>query len=117
MNITKLIADKQRSLTSTQIIVLFFLAVILVGAFLLNLPLSSRSHQSSGFYKALFTATSATCVAGFSLGDIWTDWSPFGQTVIMILINKIIICAWKFFLGISHPVITGYFQRNCIRSF
>jgi len=87
MNITKLIADKQRSLTSTQIIVLFFLAVILVGAFLLNLPLSSRSHQSSGFYKALFTATSATCVAGFSLGDIWTDWSPFGQAVIMILIE------------------------------
>ena len=87
MNIRDIIEDKQRSMTSTQIIVLFFLLVIFIGAMLLNLPIASRDHDSAGFYTALFTATSATCVAGFSLGDIWTQWSSFGQTVILIMIE------------------------------
>ena len=87
MKFRNLFDDKQRQLTSTQIIVLFFLLVILIGAILLNLPVSSRDGKSAGFYHALFTATSATCVAGFSLRDIWTQWSPFGQGVILLMIE------------------------------
>ena len=87
MRIKEFIEDRWRTLTSTQIIVLFFLSVILIGAMLLNLPVSSRDGHSSGFYSALFTATSATCVAGFSLKDIWTQWSPFGQAVILVMIE------------------------------
>lgn len=87
MHIKHSIAEKWRDLSSTQIMVLFFLMVILIGAMLLNLPIASRDGHSSGFYSALFTATSATCVAGFSLQDIWTQWSPFGQIVILIMIE------------------------------
>ena len=87
MGIKASIEEKWRSLTTTQIIVLFFLLVILIGALLLNLPIASRDHHSSGFFHALFTATSATCVAGFSLKDIWTQWSPFGHVVILIMIE------------------------------
>ncbi len=87
MKIKDFIIEKWRTLTSTQIIVLFFLLVILIGALLLNLPIASRDHQSAGFYTALFTATSATCVAGFSLSDIWTQWGPFGQAVILVMIE------------------------------
>ena len=87
MKIKEFIDEKWRTLTSTQIIVLFFLMVILIGALLLNLPIASRTHKSAGFYHALFTATSATCVAGFSLADVWTQWGPFGQVVILIMIE------------------------------
>lgn len=87
MKILDFIDDKKRSLTSTQIIVLFFLLVILIGALLLDLPIASRDHRSTGFYTALFTATSATCVAGLSLGDIWTQYGPFGQVVILVMIE------------------------------
>ncbi len=87
MSVRKIVEERWKELSSTQIIVLFFALVILIGAMLLNLPISSRDHHSSGFYSALFTATSATCVAGFSLKDIWTQWSPFGQTVILIMIE------------------------------
>ena len=87
MKFKKFIDEKWRQLTTTQIIVLFFMMVILIGAMLLNLPIASRDHESSGFFEALFIATSATCVAGFSLQDIWVQWSPFGQTVILLMIE------------------------------
>ncbi len=109
MKIKEFIEDKKRSLTSTQIIVLFFVLVILVGAFLLNLPISSRDHRSPGFYTALFTATSATCVAGFSLGDMWTQWGPFGQVVILILIEiggLGFMSTMVFFLLLAHKRIS-----------
>ncbi len=113
MSVRKFIEDHWRSLTSTQIIVLFFALVILIGALLLNLPVSSRDGHSSGFYSALFTATSATCVAGFSLQDIWTQWSPFGQTVILIMIEiggLGFMSTVIFFLLLSHRRI-GMRQR------
>lgn len=87
MKIKDFAEEKWRSLTSTQIIVLFFILVILIGAALLNLPIASRDHHSAGFFASLFTATSATCVAGFSLKDIWTQWSTFGHIVILIMIE------------------------------
>lgn len=73
--------------TPAQIIALSFLGIILTGAVLLTLPVSARSGQSSGFLPALFTATSATCVTGLVLFDTWTQWSGFGQAVILCLIE------------------------------
>ena len=87
MKIKAFMDEKWRSLTSTQIILFFFLLVIMLGTALLNLPIASRDGLASGFFPALFTSASATCVAGFSLKDIWTQWSPFGQAVILILIE------------------------------
>jgi len=74
-------------LSATQIIAIVFAAIILVGALLLSLPAASRSGSSCGFFPALFTATSATCVTGLVLYDTFTQWSAFGQVVIITLIE------------------------------
>lgn len=68
-------------------LVVFFLLVILLGSFLLNLPAASRDGSSCGFLTALFTATSTTCVTGLSVVDTYTQWSLFGQIVLICLIQ------------------------------
>ncbi len=77
----------RRSLSPTQVIALSFAMIILAGALLLTLPQASRDGISCGFRPALFTATSATCVTGLVLYDTWTQWSAFGQIVILCLIE------------------------------
>ena len=76
-----------RRLTSSQIIVLGFLGAILLGAFLLMLPISTADGQGATFADAVFTATSATCVTGLVVQDTATYWSGFGQAVILLLIQ------------------------------
>ena len=78
---------KNRQMNPTRLIALVFAAIILVGAILLSLPVSSRSGESCGVLPALFTATSATCVTGLVLFDTWTQWSSFGQFVILCMIE------------------------------
>lgn len=80
-------AGKPVKSSSTQIIAITFAAIILLGTFLLMLPVASRSGQSAGFLPSLFTATSATCVTGLVMGDTWSMWSGFGQTVILCMIE------------------------------
>ena len=81
------IKRRPKHVSATQIIALTFAVVILVGALLLTLPAASREGVSCGFRPALFTATSATCVTGLVLYDTWTQWSGFGQIVILCLIQ------------------------------
>ena len=76
-----------RQFTSFQIITAGFLAVILVGALLLALPLSSAGGEWTAAEDALFTAASAVCVTGLVVRDTATCWSGFGQAVILILIQ------------------------------
>ncbi len=80
-------SKRPRRLRTEQTIVLAFLALVLLGAALLTLPAASRNGESCGFLTALFTATSATCVTGLVLADTWVQWSGFGQTVILSLIQ------------------------------
>ena len=72
---------------TTQMVALMFAAIILLGTLLLMLPAASRDGVSCGVRPALFTATSATCVTGLVLGDTWSQWSGFGQIVILCLIQ------------------------------
>lgn len=74
-------------LSPTQIIAVVFVLIILLGTLLLTLPIASRNGVSCGFRPALFTATSSTCVTGLILFDTWTQWSGFGQIVIISLIE------------------------------
>ena len=83
----KLTAGRKKSLSPTKVIALTFALIILLGAILLSLPAASRNGISCGFRPALFTATSATCVTGLVLYDPWTQWSGFGQIVIISLIE------------------------------
>lgn len=70
-----------------QIILIEFAGVILLGAFLLTLPISSKTHEWTSFIDALFTSTSAVCVTGLIVFDTATHWTIFGQIVILLLIQ------------------------------
>lgn len=75
------------ALSSTQIILIGYAAIILFGGFLLSTPLASESGQWTNFPDALFTATSATCVTGLIVVPTATYWSLFGELVILALIQ------------------------------
>ncbi len=78
---------KSQRISPAQIIILGFLLLILGGALLLMLPIATRGPGGASFPDALFTATSATCVTGLVLHDTALYWSPFGQLVILALIQ------------------------------
>ncbi len=77
----------EKRLTSAQIIILGFAAVILLGSLLLQLPAATQDGQGASFTDALFTATSAVCVTGLIVQDTATYWSSFGQAIIITLIQ------------------------------
>ena len=74
-------------LTTTQIIMLSFLGMILLGSLLLALPVSSADGVPVPYLDALFTATTATCVTGLVTLPTFSTWSIFGQVVILVLIQ------------------------------
>lgn len=80
-------SEKKYHFTSFQLIIAGFAAVILIGAILLILPISSVSGQITPFNEALFTSTSAVCVTGLVVNDTATYWSLFGHIVILLLIQ------------------------------
>ena len=77
----------RRAVSISRTMALVFLGIIVFGALLLMLPAASRSGISAGPVTALFTATSATCVTGLVLADTWSQWSNFGQAVILAMIQ------------------------------
>ena len=81
------IIGRRFQLSSFQIIILGFAGVILSGALLLMLPISTTERCVTPFNEALFTATSAVCVTGLVLHDTGSYWSAFGQTIILTLIQ------------------------------
>lgn len=74
-------------LSGSQTILLGFVILILAGAVLLMLPISSRSGEWTGFIDALFTSASASCVTGLVVYDTWSHWNWFGQLIILSLIQ------------------------------
>lgn len=82
-----MVSIKKIKLSYTQIIVLGTLILILLGALLLTLPVSSREGSYTPFIDALLTASSAFCVTGLIVYDTYTHWSIFGQIVILSLIQ------------------------------
>ena len=78
---------KKNKFTSFQIIIWGFIAIILMGALLLMLPVSSKAGIITPFNEALFTSTSAVCVTGLVVQDTATYWSWFGQGIILVLIQ------------------------------
>lgn len=77
----------EKRLSSSQIIILGFAGVILLGALILMLPISSQSGTVTPFLDCLFTSTSAVCVTGLVVYDTATHWTIFGQAVIIALIQ------------------------------
>jgi len=79
--------NKKLRLTATQTIATNFALIILIGTLLLMLPIANKSGEFIPFLNALFTATSATCVTGLVIYDTWSQFTIFGQLVIMLLIQ------------------------------
>ena len=79
-------AKIRRPLSPARYLFLMFLAAVLAGSFLLYLPVSRNEGFNLSFLDALFTAVSAVCVTGLTTVDIHQVFSPFGWTVIALLI-------------------------------
>jgi len=83
---------KKINLNPTQILVLGFLSLIILGTILLSMPIASRPgpdgiRRSIGLIDALFTSTSAVCVTGLVVVNTLKQWSLFGKVVIITLIQ------------------------------
>ncbi len=78
---------KTTNWSATRIVAFGFAFIILTGGLLLTLPAANRSGVGIPFINALFTSASSTCVTGLVVYDTWTQFSGFGQAVILLLIQ------------------------------
>lgn len=74
-------------LKPSQMLLMSFIIIIIIGTFFLMLPVSRGSEGRIDFLTALFTSTSAVAVTGLSVVNISKSFSLFGQIVILILIQ------------------------------
>ncbi|HRW39740.1 MAG TPA: potassium transporter TrkG [Aquihabitans sp.] len=70
-----------------RFVVLVFALAIGVGTLLLLLPWSTAAGRRTDLLTALFTSTSAICVTGLAVVDTGSHWSPFGELVILVLVQ------------------------------
>lgn len=75
----------RRKLNPALLFVGSFFILIIFGAILLLLPKASNGEL--GFLDALFTSTSAVCVTGLAVVDTGKFFTPFGQSIILLLIQ------------------------------
>lgn len=78
---------RYKHLSPGLILIFGFALVMVVGATLLCLPISSQSGQFTNYLDCLFTSVSATCVTGLTVVDTFSYWSEFGHWVILALIQ------------------------------
>lgn len=86
MTINKIRKKIRTNFTPAQQIALSFASVILIGAFLLSLPISNKVEGTS-FLEHLFTSTSAVCVTGLTTLVVVDQYTVFGQSVIIGLMQ------------------------------
>lgn len=72
-------------LNGPLLFVLSFILVICAGAGLLLLP--RATPEGISITDAFFTSTSAVCVTGLIVRDTGTQFTPFGQNIILLLIQ------------------------------
>ncbi len=80
-------AGKKLKWSPVRILCIGFAMVILIGAILLALPISTADRSWTPFIDCVFTSTSAVCVTGLITVDTGSHWNYFGKTVIMLLIQ------------------------------
>lgn len=77
----------RRRLSAPQLIAASFGVLVLLGSLLLSLPAATSEGHSISYLDALFTATSAICVTGLVVVDTPVVFSPFGEAVLLVLIQ------------------------------
>ena len=107
----------KRTLSSAQVIVLGFAAVILTGALILMMPISSANGTWTPFVDSLFTATTSVCVTGLVTVDTGSHWSTFGHGVILLLIQigglGVVTLAATFMMMAGRKI--GLMQRSTMQ--
>ena len=88
-----------------HLVVFGFIGAILLGAFLLMLPVSNASNTWMKPMDALFTACSAVCITGLTVIDVGMDLSLFGQCVMLALVQ--LGCVGLMTLGTFFLVLMG----------
>ncbi|MGH3355751.1 MAG: TrkH family potassium uptake protein, partial [Nocardioidaceae bacterium] len=76
-----------RLLHPVRLVPTAFLTAIAIGAVLLMLPAARADPNAPFVMPAMFTSVSAVCVTGLVTVDTATFWTPFGQGVILALIQ------------------------------
>lgn len=107
----------KHTLSSPQVMVLGFAAVILTGALILMLPISSANGGWTPFVDSLFTATTSVCVTGLVTVDTGSHWSQFGQTIVLLLIQigglGVVTLAASFMMAAGRKI--GLLQRSTMQ--
>lgn len=110
-------SGKQKGISPYTIILISFIIIILIGGFLLSLPVAIENGQRTNLLEGMFTATSAVCVTGLTVNDVSAVYNLFGKTVILILIQLggigIITFSTVVVTMISKKV--GYFTKKLIQ--
>lgn len=71
----------------SRVMVISFLSICALGTLFLGLPIAAPNDRPHAWLDAAFTSVSATCVTGLAVLDTPTAFTPFGQLVILILIQ------------------------------
>ncbi len=108
---------RRPKMSSFQVIILGFAAVILAGTLLLSLPFAASDGVPTPLRDALFTAVSAVCVTGLIVRDTALHWSGFGQAVILLMIQiggfGVVTVAAAFSMISGQKI--GLMQRSTMR--
>lgn len=81
------ILEHKIKLNLNQIIALAFFFIIMFGTIALSLPFATKGNYTNSIFTSLFTSTSAVCVTGLSVVDIWSTYTFFGQFIILVLME------------------------------
>lgn len=105
----------------SKVVALGFAGAILAGTILLMAPGARAGEGNASFLDALFTSTSAVCVTGLTVVDTATYWSPFGQAVILGLIQiggigimtgaSLLLLVVSRRLGLKSRILAGHERR------
>lgn len=96
-------SDARRALRPARAIVAAYLIAVLLGTGVLMLPIAKTGPGSADLLDGFFTAVSAVCITGLAVVDTGTHWTPFGQAVILVLmqIGGIGIMTFASLLGVQ----------------
>ena len=78
---------KKIRLNPPQVLAVGFMIIIMIGSFLLSLPIANVEGIKTPFMDSLFMATSAACVTGLSVVNVGEHYSLFGEIVLLLLVQ------------------------------
>ena len=76
-----------KKMSFTQFLMFGYSLVVVIGALILCLPISSSDRVFTPLHHCIFTTTSALSGTGLTLYDTYSYWSFFGQIIILIVIQ------------------------------